>query len=224
MIDVHEFLWISVNNRKPGALDLNHNSVPFEECVAFVAEIEFDMGHLTRHKRLGVFKTVPVFPSEDIVIVLRADTYNGKNIRNLNRVVERIIEAGKVKPKRNPVFVPLGLNTPKKYRPLEGSKIKPETYTGTYQWDGKHTWNGDAVTIRQEKSQLILDHYHYTMRFRLLPISKKRFFVEDIERILDVRMGADGKPSAVMLHHTETTAGLYYTIMAKGIDAAIEEF
>ena len=64
LIDIGEFLRIPVDDRKPGALDLNHNFMPFEECVAFVVEIKFDMGHFIRHQRLRFFKTVPVFAPE----------------------------------------------------------------------------------------------------------------------------------------------------------------
>ena len=64
-IDIGKYLRISIDDRKPGALDLDQNFVAFEECVAFVPEIEFQVSHFIGHKRFRLFETVPVFTPED---------------------------------------------------------------------------------------------------------------------------------------------------------------
>jgi len=66
MIDVYKFLGIAVNERKPGALDMNHDPVPLPEAVVFIPEVIGDAGDLSRYKRLWLFKTVPVFSPKNI--------------------------------------------------------------------------------------------------------------------------------------------------------------
>ena len=44
LVDVHELLRVAINHGKPRALDLHHHSVPFQEAMILVAQVEFDLG------------------------------------------------------------------------------------------------------------------------------------------------------------------------------------
>ena len=48
--DVHEGLWISVEQWEPGTLDLNHETVPLLEGMEAVEHIEGNLGRPPRHE------------------------------------------------------------------------------------------------------------------------------------------------------------------------------
>jgi hypothetical protein len=50
MKDIDESLGISVDQRKPGALDLNHDPVPLLEGVKYVLKLERDLSDFVGHE------------------------------------------------------------------------------------------------------------------------------------------------------------------------------
>lgn len=64
--DVAEFLRIPVKQRKPGALDLDHDSVSLEEGVLNIGQIECNLCHVVRDERFGPLEGVAEFPPENV--------------------------------------------------------------------------------------------------------------------------------------------------------------
>ena len=60
VVNVPEFLRVTVDKGKPGALDLDHDSVSFAETMAFIPQVILDFCHFTGNERLRMFVTVPV--------------------------------------------------------------------------------------------------------------------------------------------------------------------
>ena len=53
VVDIDKSLWISVDHREPGALNLHHQPMTLLERVENVIQDELDLGHLIRHEWLG---------------------------------------------------------------------------------------------------------------------------------------------------------------------------
>ncbi len=64
--DVTERLGIPVEQREPGALDVDHDPVALAEGVGDIGELEGDFGHFSGHKGLGFFETIAEFPPDDV--------------------------------------------------------------------------------------------------------------------------------------------------------------
>jgi hypothetical protein len=89
---------------------------------------------------------------------------------------------------------------------------------------GDYVVEGIPVTISQADDGLILDGYHFSYRFRLLPISHTMFRIEDIDLLLVVDLDVHGKPSHLAIHKSLATYDLYRLIKDRGISSASEEF
>jgi len=63
--NITELLGIAVDDRKPGALDVNHNPMSFLEAVAFIAEVKFDFSHQVGHERFWLFEAVSVLAADN---------------------------------------------------------------------------------------------------------------------------------------------------------------
>ena len=66
LVDIGKSLRIHVEERKPAALNLNHDPVAFLETVVHMRQSEAYPGDLTWLKGLRFFIAVPVFTPEDI--------------------------------------------------------------------------------------------------------------------------------------------------------------
>ncbi len=62
--DVHEGLWISIHEREPTALDLDHDAVPATKDVVHVGHREGHGFDLSRHERLGLLEALAELPAE----------------------------------------------------------------------------------------------------------------------------------------------------------------
>ena len=177
---------------------------------------------------------IAVFPSENIVIVMRGNTYAGEFIRNRYNAVKKIFKARIGKPVKNPGFIPLHTLH---YQPSFQIKTinlthqQRNKYTGQY-WgeyidlfDSRyHKGKEHAFFIMEKNGELTLERYDYFYSFRLLPISPKKFFIEDIELFLIFQLDDQGVPVHPVFHKSEETAKLYYTIINKGITEGIKQF
>jgi len=62
--NIQEFLRVPVNQRKPRALNLNHDAMAATKCVVDAGQIEMYRGGLVGLKRLRLLKTVAKFRTE----------------------------------------------------------------------------------------------------------------------------------------------------------------
>ena len=65
-VDVDEFLWVAIEQRKPTALNLNHQSVPRPESMADILERELYDRRLVRFERFGLLKTLTELAAKDV--------------------------------------------------------------------------------------------------------------------------------------------------------------
>ena len=64
--DRQEFLGIAIEHRKPAALHLHHQLVPFPECMVDIGQGETDPGDHAWFERPRILKTVSEFPPHDV--------------------------------------------------------------------------------------------------------------------------------------------------------------
>ncbi|MCK4464909.1 MAG: serine hydrolase [Bacteroidales bacterium] len=160
---------------------------------------------------------IGVFPKQNAVLVIQADTYTNNFVNDLDGVIENIIVHSKISdPTPNPQYVPLE-------EPNELPTIKlPETEQKKYI---KNFLTGDSVfRITKINNDLILNNYHYFYKFRLLQITKKVFYVEDIDLFLYFEFDENNVPINGTFHKSEATAGLYNLIIEKGIKEGVKQF
>ena len=62
--NIHEFLRVPVNQRKPGALNLHHDAMAATKRVVDAGQIEVNLGGLVGLKRLRLLETVTKFRTE----------------------------------------------------------------------------------------------------------------------------------------------------------------
>lgn len=172
---------------------------------------------------------IGVFPSENIVIVMRGDTYTGNSIRDRYNAVKKIFKARVLKPKKNPEFIPL--HSLPKIKTIKLTPQQRKKYIGEYKGEYINVFNlryhkgkDHTFFIMDKNGELILERYDYFYHFRLLPLSEKKFFVEDLELFLIFEFDDTGVPKHPVFFKTEETAKLYYTIVNKGISAGINQF
>jgi CubicO group peptidase (beta-lactamase class C family) len=117
---------------------------------------------------------IGVFPKQNAVLVIQADTYTNNYVNDLDGVIENIIVHSKISdPTTNPQYVPL--EEPNKLPTIKLPETEQKKYI-------KNFLTGDSVfRITKINNDLILNNYHYSYKFKLLPITKKVFYVEDID-------------------------------------------
>lgn len=127
-----------------------------------------------------------VFPTEDLIIVNLCNTYQKHKVydRELLQLFDMILASKSGEPLDAPELIPLesGFRLPGN---LYAGKLDHEKYLGDFEIEGK------SVAIFELNDQLVLRDYY--MKLRLFPVSPTRFFVEDIERFLNVELNGNGK-------------------------------
>jgi CubicO group peptidase (beta-lactamase class C family) len=159
-----------------------------------------------------------VVPELNIVLVIQADTYIDNSVFDADFVIDDLIINAKIsEPVPHPEFVPL-----EEREKFNGgvllSKQERNKFIGDYKI-GDNTFS-----IKAMDKELVLDSYHYSYKFRLLPISKSEFYVEDIDLLLCFEFDENGVPVNPSFHKSEATAKLYDLIIDKGIEAAVKQF
>lgn len=172
---------------------------------------------------------IGVFLAENVVIIMRGDTNTRKFIRNRYDAVKKIFKARILKPKKNPEFIPLSCAPEIKTIKLTPQQRKK--YTGEYKGEyinlygsKYHQGKDHTFFIMDKNGELIIERYNYFYHFRLLPLSEKKFFVEDLELFLIFEFNQKGVPEHPVFFKTEETEKLYYTIVNKGISAGVNQF
>jgi CubicO group peptidase (beta-lactamase class C family) len=126
-----------------------------------------------------------IFPTEDLILVNLCNTYQKDKLydRQVIQLFDLILNSKVNEPMKNPELV--AINTKSRIpKNLYQKKIDYSKYTGDYKIDDK------AVSIIELNGDLILKDYY--MKLKLFPISPNRFFVEDIEKYLNIELDKNG--------------------------------
>jgi len=127
-----------------------------------------------------------VFPNEAIVIVIRADSYFGEYFVEKSResLIKLLLDSQVLEPMSNP-----DLDTLKIVDNISEKITLPEkkllSYVGTYTIENNDIPNINSdFEIYLQDGELILKGLHYAYKFRLIPLSKDKFYIEDIDLYL----------------------------------------
>lgn len=126
-----------------------------------------------------------IFPTEDLILVNLSNTYQKDKLydREIIKLFDLILASKINKPIDNPELITLNTSSriPEYLYP---QKLDYSKYIGDYTIDGK------KVSIIELNGDLILKDYF--MKLKLFPISPNRFFVEDIEKYLNLELDKKG--------------------------------
>ena len=128
---------------------------------------------------------VAIFPNDNLIIVNLCNTYQKDKLYSKETIkLFDLILASKIsKPINNPQLIPI----------KEKSRIPKSLYQQKLDYSkyiGDFTIDGEEVSIIELSGDLILKDYY--MKLKLFPISPNRFFVEDIERYLNIDFSKKG--------------------------------
>jgi len=158
-----------------------------------------------------------VFPELDIVLVLQSDTYIPNTILDIDFVVDDIVfRARTLDPVQNPGFV--ALEEPPKTEYVTLTDKEQERYCRDYVIDDVQ------CSIARTGDHLFLNDYHFCYRFRLLPMSKRVFFIEDIDQYMFFELDTHEIPTSADVNKSPAVQELYSLIISRGIDDAVSEF
>jgi hypothetical protein len=139
-----------------------------------------------------------VLPKDELVIVLRVDTYNNKYVsRELSfKLVSQILEAKTSLPREKPILAPLELShdNSKSIQPSINTSLMLDKYVGRYQFEDE--W----MDIIKTNKGLIL-HVQFMGKFPIKPITDNLFFVEDAQKYLYFILDKNYKPVELIYHH-----------------------
>lgn len=131
---------------------------------------------------------VAIFPNDGLIIVNLSNTYQKDKLTSKETIkLFDLVLASKInKPIDNPDLITLETSSriPENLYPL---RLDHSKYTGDF------TLDGNSVSIIELNGDLILKDYY--MKLKLFPISPNRFFVEDIEKYLNIELDKKGSVS-----------------------------
>jgi hypothetical protein len=158
-----------------------------------------------------------VWPDENIVFVQRVDTYTGQQVgmdKTLG-VLDAVMAARIGEPAPDPELVPF--DAPR--RAVRETKMRKELLR---RYEKSYPARGGTAAVEQTADGLLLESPSYG-NFRLIPMSKKVFFVEDLEyyAVFDFE---DGMPERITIHATEEIADFYSEIVSYGADEAVRRY
>jgi CubicO group peptidase (beta-lactamase class C family) len=131
----------------------------------------------------GQFLTI--FPTEDLILVNLSNTYQKDKLfdREIVKLFDLILAAKIDIPIDNPQLITLKTSS-RIPESLYKQKLDYSKYIGDFSIDDKN------VSIIELNGDLIIKDYY--MKLKLLPISPNRFFVEDIEKYLNIELDEKG--------------------------------
>lgn len=177
-----------------------------------------DFQGVRMYAAMGHFgQRVCIIPSLDLVVVINSESYSSNSVLDVDFVLPDLVLSSRIgdavpQPESMPLEEPLPLPT------ATMSAEHQRRYVGEYSVDGT------PVTISQTDDGLILTGYHYSYKFRLLPLSQGLFHVEDIDLLLYFGLDRRGLATKLEIHKSEATQDLYRLIMERGMEAASKEF
>ena len=126
-----------------------------------------------------------IFPTEDLILVNLSNTYEKDRLydREIIKLFDLILTSKTGKPVDQPKLVPLKTSSriPANIYP---QKLDHSKYIGNFRMEDK-----EISIIELDGSLIIKDYY---MKLKLYPISPTRFFVEDIEKYLNIELDERG--------------------------------
>jgi CubicO group peptidase (beta-lactamase class C family) len=131
----------------------------------------------------GQFLTI--FPTEDLILVNLSNTYQKDKLfdREIVKLFDLILAAKIDIPIDNPQLITLKTSS-RIPESLYKQKLDYSKYIGDFSIDDKN------VSIIELNGDLIIKDYY--MKLKLLPISPNSFFVEDIEKYLNIELDEKG--------------------------------
>jgi CubicO group peptidase (beta-lactamase class C family) len=168
---------------------------------------------------LGVgSQVIAVLPGLDMVVVQRVDTYQGKRAAINLGLINKIIDAKEFDAKPNPKFIPLQ-NTPSfKRQPI--IKLKSKVLK---QYAGEYPFGGFSVTVEYKDGSLVA-YSPVSGHYRLLPVSKTQFIVEDSENVALFQLDKNGMPVNLTFQQTVEAANFYLDVLKRGAAVAIKSY
>jgi CubicO group peptidase (beta-lactamase class C family) len=139
---------------------------------------------------------IGVAPKEKFVFVHRVDTYRRKRVEYAQgfKLAKMVLEARTGEPKEQPELVVLKSAS----KPIEFVRLSTEVlarYVGTYP-----AYN-DTVQVKMYEDGLLME-LAIGLKFRLFPVSTKKFLMEDREDYVEFELDEKGKPAKLMLPRT----------------------
>jgi CubicO group peptidase (beta-lactamase class C family) len=157
-----------------------------------------------------------VYPADDLVMVIRADTYHDRFVSNrvIARLFDRIRDAREGAPVPDPRLKPLSSGS-RYERPMEATSSENlARYVGEVRLEG-----GGMVKVELSDGWLTLDYGRGA--FRLLPMAEGRFLTEDSRDPVVFELSTDGG-----LHRVLTEPVIYMeaanAIQRGDVDRAVE--
>jgi len=128
---------------------------------------------------------VAIFPNDNLVIVNLSNTYQKDKLysKETIKLFDLVLDAKISKPADDPDLIPLKTK-PRIPENLYHKKLDYSKYIGQYSIDDKE------ISIIELNGNLIVKDYY--MKLKLFPISPNRFFVEDLEKYLNVELDENG--------------------------------
>ncbi len=128
-----------------------------------------------------------IFPTEDLILVNLSNTYQKDKLydREIVKLFDLILASKIGKQIDNPQLIPL--------KEKGNSRIPKNLYQQKLDYSkyiGDFTIDGERASIIELNGDLILKDYY--MKLKLFPISSNRFFVEDIEKYLNIELDKKG--------------------------------
>jgi CubicO group peptidase (beta-lactamase class C family) len=160
---------------------------------------------------------IGVWPEENLVFVQRVDTYTGKQVGvdQAMGVLDAVMAARVSDPAPDPELVTFDPPKPA----IHEATMRKEML---HRYVKSYTARGGTASVEQTSEGLLLASPAFG-NFRLIPVSKKIFFVEDLEyyAVFDFE---GGEPERVTLHATREVANLYSEIVSMGADEAMRRY
>ncbi len=130
---------------------------------------------------------VAVYPADDLVMVVRADTYHDRFVSNraIARLFDMIRNARESAPVSNPTLEPLVSDSREVWPVVPASSAELARYVGEVPLEG-----GGLVEVGLVDGWLTLDYGRGV--FRLLPVAEGRFLTEDSRDPVVFELSADG--------------------------------
>ncbi len=135
-----------------------------------------------------------IFPEENIIIVLRADSYFEEYFKERDReqLIKMIFEANISKASENTDLVPYE-SQKKSIKQVRLSEKQLSNFEGEFELHRNEIPGiNDRFKITYSETGLIIEDLHYVYKFRLIPIAENEFFIEDIELYLTFKTDKSG--------------------------------
>ncbi len=128
-----------------------------------------------------------IFPTENLILVNLSNTYQKDKLydNEIVKLFNLVLNAKVNKSSEDPEVVILDSK----------SRIPENLYQKTLNYSryiGDYLINDKEVSIIELNGDLIIKDYY--MKLKLFPISPSRFFVEDIEKYLNIELSENGRP------------------------------